>query len=502
MSDPRTTSESPAAMPTAIDRYLVYSEIAAGGMATVHLGVLRGEGGFSRTVAIKRLHRQYAVDPEFCEMFLDEARLASRIRHANVVATLDVVARDGELLLVMEYVHGESLFHLQRGLPAVEGMPIPLACGIVAQALQGLHAAHEATSERGEPLGLVHRDVSPQNIMVGVDGVARMVDFGVAKQSTQLSRTQPGQLKGKLSYMAPERFTGEDIDRRLDIFGVGVVLWEALTGRRLFQAKNPAMTTSRILKAKIRPPSDYRPEVPPELDEAVMRALSRFPEDRFATAHEFASALGTAVEVAPPHAIGDWVAKTAATELAIRSKRLAEIETGSAVMPRLQSAQGALSTLPPPHRKLDRSRVAAIAVAMLLAGLLGWFWAPQDERAPAALEPEPTLVAPAPRSDTPAPTDDVAVPSTPPVSEEPRTTETQPPTPPAPGASAGQAPPGASAAGTPPDTPRRHPRKRKPRATAERPGQAKASRAPAGTSCDPPYTIDARGIRRVKTHCL
>src|SRR5262245_51026591 len=165
-----------------IGRYALHGELASGGMATVHLGRLLGPVGFSRTVAIKRLHAQYAQDPEFVSMFLDEARLAARIRHPNVVPTLDVVATSGELFLVMEYVPGESLSRLARAArDRMERMPPRIVSAIMSGVLHGLHAAHEAKSERGEPLGIVHRDVSPQNVLVGTDGVARVLDFGVAK---------------------------------------------------------------------------------------------------------------------------------------------------------------------------------------------------------------------------------------------------------------------------------------------------------------------------------
>src|SRR6478736_1694730 len=177
-------------------RYALYGEIAAGGMATVHIGRLLGPVGFARTVAIKRLHPHYAKDPEFVSMFLDEARLAARIRHPNVVPTLDVVALDGELFLVMEYVQGESFARLVREARRARlDVPPEVISAIVVGALNGLHAAHEATSERGEPLNIVHRDVTPQNILVGSDGVARLLDFGVAKAAGSLhATTRDGQI--------------------------------------------------------------------------------------------------------------------------------------------------------------------------------------------------------------------------------------------------------------------------------------------------------------------
>jgi serine/threonine-protein kinase len=173
-------------------------------MATVHFGRLLGVVGFSKTVAIKRLHPHLARDPEFVSMFLDEARLAARVRHPNVVSTLDVVALEGELFLVMEYIQGESLRQLGRSASeASTRIPPPIAATILVGVLHGLHAAHDAVNERGEPLGIVHRDVSPQNILVGIDGVPRVFDFGVAKAAGRLQSTHEGQLKGKLAYMSP-----------------------------------------------------------------------------------------------------------------------------------------------------------------------------------------------------------------------------------------------------------------------------------------------------------
>jgi serine/threonine protein kinase len=209
-------------------------------MASVHIGSLTGPAGFRRTVAVKRLHPQYAKDPEFVAMFMDEARLAARIQHQNVVATLDVVASDEELYVVMEYVAGESLARLMR-LSACreERVTANVAGAILVGVLHGLHAAHELRDDRGEPLAIVHRDVSPQNILVGADGAAHLIDFGIAKARGRAQVTQEGEIKGKMSYMPPEQLLSREVDRRVDIFAASVVFWEVLTGRRLFQATDP-----------------------------------------------------------------------------------------------------------------------------------------------------------------------------------------------------------------------------------------------------------------------
>ncbi|HEY6458566.1 MAG TPA: serine/threonine-protein kinase, partial [Polyangiaceae bacterium] len=261
-----------------IGRYALYGAIASGGMATVHFGRLLGAGGFSRTVAVKRLHEHFARDPQFVMMFMDEARLASRIRHPNVVPTLDVVSAGDELFLVMEYVEGESLARLLKAATRRgERIPLAIACSIAAGLLHGLHAAHEARDERGAPLGIVHRDISPQNVLVGSDGVARILDFGVAKAAGSQQTTREGQLKGKLTYMAPELFGGARPQRAIDIYAAAVVLWEAIVGRHLFAGETDADTVGRILASRVDPASKHVAAVPPELDAVILRGLRADP---------------------------------------------------------------------------------------------------------------------------------------------------------------------------------------------------------------------------------
>ncbi len=313
--------------PTFRRSYAMHGAIAAGGMATVHVGRLLGPGGFTRRVAIKRLHPQLSSNEEMAAMFAEEARLSARIIHANVVPVLDVVSADGELLLVMEYVHGESLSRLllharKDGRP----LPVAIAAAVVADALHGLQAAHEATGEDGALLRLVHRDVSPQNILVGVDGVARVVDFGIAKAIALAPITRDGQLRGKIPYMAPEQLTRRAIDRRIDVYAAGVVLWEALAGRRLFEASDEPTLFSQVLEQVVPPPSRSNPSVGVELDAVVLHALERDPERRYPDARSFAMALEQAVGRASPLVVADWVKTAAAPALATRETRLAEME--------------------------------------------------------------------------------------------------------------------------------------------------------------------------------
>lgn len=296
-----------------VGRYLLCDQIGSGGMATIHLARLLGPQGFSRTVAIKQLHPQFAQNPQFVAMLLDEARLAVRVRHVNVVSPLDIVATESELFIVMDYVNGESLANLL----AASDVPLrpSLSAAILVQTLLGLHAAHEATREQGDALGLVHRDVSPQNILVGQDGVARMVDFGIAKAVARTQTTDGGMVKGKLGYMAPEQIKLETVDRRSDLFSAGVVLWEALTGTGLFVSDTLGGSIELILHGPIAPPSRFNSAVTPELDAVVSRALERNRDARFQDAMSMAAALQAATPLASALEIIDWVEKLAGPEL-------------------------------------------------------------------------------------------------------------------------------------------------------------------------------------------
>lgn len=314
-----------------LGKYALFAPIASGGMATVHLGRLLGDAGFARTVAIKRLAQQVATEEAFVAMLLDEARLASRFRHANVAATIDVVSAQRELWLVLDYVHGESFRELLAAAAPLGGMDPRAVASIAVGALHGLHAAHEATTESGEPLALVHRDVSPQNILVGKDGIPRVVDFGVAKAVGRLQQTNVGQFKGKPRYMAPEALRahpGTHLDRRTDIFSMGAVLWEALTGRPLFDNESKVDVLMQVLTMPIPPPETVRESVPTRVSEVVMRALRRDPAERFATAEEFAVALEDALPtgLASQHAVGSLVLRLAGERLLERERVLSAIE--------------------------------------------------------------------------------------------------------------------------------------------------------------------------------
>ncbi len=328
-------------------------------MATVHYGRLIGPVGFSRAVAIKRLHPQYATDPEFVSMFVDEARLVGRLRHPNVVPTLDVVHENGELFMVMDYVQGESLARLLMAMRARKELILPsIVAGIMGDVLRGLHAAHEAQHPTRGPLGIVHRDVSPQNVIVGVDGVARVLDFGVAKAFHRLQVTATNQLKGKVPYMSPEQLRGAEVTRQTDVFAASIVLWESLTTRRLFAAERETQIMKKILEAKIVPPSVFLAELQPgldrralraiqKLDDVVLRGLARDQTQRFATAREMLSALEKSTDIAAPSVIGEWVERVAHEALAERAAHVAALEPESGGPMVMRDVIHAIRSLPP-----------------------------------------------------------------------------------------------------------------------------------------------------------
>jgi serine/threonine protein kinase len=512
-----------------IGRYAVYDRIASGGMATVHFGRLLGSAGFARTVAIKRLHRQYAQDPEFVAMFLDEARLAARIRHPNVVQTLDVAAVADELFVVMEYVHGATLSHLMR--PARSGgaaIPVDIASSIIVQALRGLHAAHEALSEHGDPLGIVHRDVSPQNILVGSDGMARILDFGVAKASWRAQTTKDGQLKGKLSYMAPEQARDGAIGPWTDSYSTAVVFWEALTGRRLFQPEDGAAVLARFLDKSAAPlASVYNPAVPANLDEILARALELDFERRFSTAQEMADAIEAVVPQASPSNVARWLRSVAREDLEQHLRIVAAIERDSSNSERSGERTGAgsvgrmlaafrKSPLPPAtddsasadERPGSEELTQGAQISMTSPPSLGesgppvlsWRgWAMLGGGVAALIL---LLLANAARGRVGASTPDIAaaMPLAPPL--------TKPaPTPSAVVVAVGDLPPEADSPRAPASPPPAPP---PPTALGKKPRTAVGSPASSGTgaqtqrsaACSPPYIVDSRGIRHMKLACL
>ena len=302
-----------------VDRYDILYKLASGGMGAVYVARSVSVGGFERLVAIKVLHAHLAEEEEFITMLLDEARLAARIRHPNVVSTLDVAHWEDLHFLVMEYVEGDHLAGLLTRAHT-EGLRLPLrpVLRVVVEALSGLAAAHQLTDSQGESLNLVHRDVSPHNILVGTDGISRLTDFGVAKAEYRLSSTRQGQFKGKLAYTAPETASQAHAEQRSDLFAMGVVTWEALTTNRLFKAKNNVTLLKRLLEDPIPLPSTVDPGLAP-FDPVMAKALCRDLDGRFQSAQEMIEAIelaaGELEGVGTSREVSELVSAMAATKL-------------------------------------------------------------------------------------------------------------------------------------------------------------------------------------------
>ena len=321
-----------------VGRYLLHRKIARGGMATIHIARLLGDVGFSRIVAAKRLHPELAGDTEFVSMFLDEARVASKVHHRNVVPVLDVVTMGEEVVLVQEYVHGAPLSQLLRTInQAGAHVPVPVAATIACQVLAGLHAAHETRDELGTPLHIVHRDVSPQNVIIAADGSARLLDFGVAKASGAAHVTRKGIFKGKLSYSAPEQLRGQ-ANKQSDIYALGVVLWELLVGHRMHdQVQNEARLITKIIEGNLPTVTEaladrrtwigsYRWGQLAALEPIIRKALDSNLRRRWATAADMEEAIAAAVPLAPSADVVAWLRAVGKDFLEERESMIAEEE--------------------------------------------------------------------------------------------------------------------------------------------------------------------------------
>jgi serine/threonine-protein kinase len=404
-----------------------------------------------------------------------------------------------------------------------EPLPLDMGAAIVAGALHGLHAAHEAKGDDGEPLDLVHRDVSPENILVGVNGVPRILDFGIAKAAGRVSTTAEGKVKGKLAYMAMEQLAGEAVDRRVDVFSTGVVLWEVLTGRPRFRAPSQTALLAMALEGKLIAPSAIRPDISPELDALVLRAMDRDPAKRFATAREFAFALEELVPLASPARVGAWVEEHASETLSLRASLVANVEKsqsdpGQASNPfddsgrgvtvisspgssrpgdafaatalidthgdraQLTAAEG-LSVQSEEEQERKPSRWPLIALAALLVSVTGLVFALSS-----ADEPTDGPVSPAPASPT-----DLVTPTG--ADSSPAVASPEPSALAAPSAAASASASASTsepAVKAPPSKPATRPRRPPPKPPSK----------PAKTNCNPPYTVDARGVQRIKPECL
>ena len=335
--------------PERIGRYDVLLPIASGGMGTVYLARARGVGGFEREVALKLMHGHLKQESSFSHDLIEEAKLAVRIRHPNVVSVIDVGDDPFGIFLVMDYVEGDTLAGLlKRAGAAEERLPVRIGLHILMDALSGLHAAHELKDEMGGSLELVHRDFSPQNILVGTDGVARLTDFGIAKAATRIGNTSTGIVKGKITYMAPEQARGDPIDRRCDVWAAGVVAWQIVAGRRLYTIENDVSTLLKIVTSTPPRLKDIVPDVAPAIDEAVAKALILDRNHRCASASAFRQSLVAACRasnlLAEPEEVAAWVSRLVGLKLGERRERVAEVGALRARMGKLASPEGEIST--------------------------------------------------------------------------------------------------------------------------------------------------------------
>jgi eukaryotic-like serine/threonine-protein kinase len=323
-----------------IGRYLLHRQIARGGMATIHIARLMGDEGFSRIVAAKRLLPEFATDAEFVSMFLDEARIASKVHHRNVVPVLDVVATEEEVILVQEFVHGVPLHLLLRTARAAKDhVPVQVAVSIACQVLAGLQAAHETVDELGTPLAIVHRDVSPQNVMVAVDGTARLLDFGVAKATMAAHVTRDGTFKGKLAYSAPEQLRGH-ANPQSDVYALSVVLWELLVGHRMHHsAVAESELVAQVMSGQLPKLTDAlaaeREQIGPDrweqleqLESIIATGLAVSLQDRWASAADMEQALTHVVTPATPTEVAAWL-KTLGKDMLEKNEKLLAAEEQS-----------------------------------------------------------------------------------------------------------------------------------------------------------------------------
>lgn len=315
-----------------VKNFEVIERLDAGGMAEVFRGKQLSAEGFEKQVALKRILPSFAKNERFIGMFLDEARLSLRLNHANIVSVFDVSQTGGTWFIVMEYVDGLNLKKLIDGARQREGqVPVAIACYIVGRVCDALQYAHDRRDDAGRPLNIVHRDVSPPNVLVSWDGEVKLTDFGLAKAASQAELTDPGVVKGKFGYLSPEAALGETVDHRTDIFATGILLWEMLAGRRLFLGKTDLETLQAVRAAEIPSIRDINGRVSPALEQILRRALARDRNERFASAREFGMALAqnlvssglsvTAFDLAT------WVKETAASAPDTRGPSMSSFST-------------------------------------------------------------------------------------------------------------------------------------------------------------------------------
>ncbi len=407
-------------------KYRVLVELGQGGTANVYLAVARGPGGFNKLVVLKALKRDLSNDPEFRNMFLNEARLAARLNHPNIVQTNEVAEDQGLPVIVMEYLEGQPLSNLLiRGRGGA--LTLAMHLRIIADALQGLHCAHELLDFDGTPLGVVHRDMTPHNVFVTFDGQVKVLDFGIAKLGASLVETQAGIIKGKLRYMPPEQISGDPVDRRADLYAVGVMLWEAAAGERLWKGQADAAIMNKVLNAEIPSPRSVNADVPEPLEKIVMKALAADREQRFATAAELEQELDQFIGTLGPPVTNRQIGKMVATlfeDVRTKTKQLVDSQlskVASLTWAEYQASQllanaptmtfsnstnsntisdsGSMDVLSGATRR-GRRLAWGLGAAIAIIAIMAWKIAARDEKDRRALE-QATAPVPATQPETP-----------------------------------------------------------------------------------------------------
>ena len=383
-------------LPRPFGPYTLLRRLAAGGMAEVYLARAAGDAGFEKLVAIKRVHPHHAADEGFGSMLLDEAKLSVALSHRNIVQTLDLGNVDGSYVIVMEHVEGYDAHHVLDSLrSAGRLLPIDLAAHVIAEVCRGLHYAHDHRDERGERTGIVHRDVSPQNVLLSFAGEVKIADFGIAKTESRRSDPEARVIKGKYFYMSPEQAWADPVDHRSDIFSAGIVLWELLVGERLHRERDVPSLLDAVRRAEVPAPSSMREGVPQELDAVVARATSVNPAERFTDAGAMADALilylGSRPPVHAPQQIGEILAGLRAPTPAGEVSLTADIPhtrdrvATQSIQERATPAEPALrydleegeptvaGWRSPKARETRHTWLWALGAGFLLVGLVVWF---------------------------------------------------------------------------------------------------------------------------------